>query len=109
MNRKEIEKKMMDMGFAVANRGFGYIADVLESIHQDGGVVLKMTATYAEIGKKNGVSKCAAERCIRHEIGCYYNQQNIHPMLKAKGCIGGRYPNREFLARLYQVIYDEEA
>lgn len=37
MERNDVERKMMDMGFHVGNKGFGYIADMLEIIEADGG------------------------------------------------------------------------
>lgn len=106
MNRKEIEQKLMEMNFPAANKGFHYIAEALECIYQDNGQIIKLTATYAEIAKRQQVTPSSVERCIRHEISCYYNQRNIHPMLENTDGKFIKRTNREFLARLYRIIYD---
>ena len=108
MNRKEIERKLMCMGFLAGNKGFGYIAEVMEHIHKDGGNIQKITVTYQEIAEKYGVACGTIERCIRHEIRCYYDQGSRHPLL-ADGVKGRtRLTNREFLARLYWIMCNEE-
>lgn len=105
MERKDVERKMIDMGFYVGNKGFGYIEDVLEIIEADGGYVEKITDTYAIVGKKNKQKWERVERCIRHEIDCYYNHAKVHPILENSCSIRHRFTNKEFLARLYRIIY----
>lgn len=105
MERNDVERKMMDMGFYVGNKGFGYIADMLEIIEADGGCLEKITVAYAIVGKKRKHKWTGVERCIRHEIECYYNRAKVHPILENRWSIKKRFSNKEFLTRLYRIIY----
>ncbi|MGN0133789.1 MAG: sporulation initiation factor Spo0A C-terminal domain-containing protein [Anaerotignum sp.] len=65
----------------------------------------KITATYAIVGKKNKQKWERVERCIRHEIECYYNRAKVPPILENRWSKRKRFSNKEFLARLYRMIY----
>lgn len=105
MERKDVERKMMDMGFSVGNKGFGYIADTLEAIAADGGRAEKITVTYEIIAKKKETTYQRFERAIRHEIERYYKKEKIHPMLDNKSRENHKFTCKNFLVRLYRIIY----
>lgn len=105
MERNDVERKMMNMGFSVGNKGFGYIADMLEIIEADGGCVEKITDAYFIVGEKRKNTWNSVERCIRHEIECYYKRAKVPRILENRWSKRKRFSNKEFLARLYRIIY----
>ena len=108
MDRKEVRDKMMDMGFYASNKGFKYIVEALEAIDKEGIDEIKITVVEAEIAKRNGTTVSAVERAIRHAINRYYERSVMPPHIFTDGVTGTRLPLKEFLYRLYLMIYDKE-
>ena len=107
MDRQGVTRELMKMGFSVSNKGFEYMVDAIEMIHEEDGDV-KFTVLYAQIARKHKKDQRAVERCIRWEVESYYKACESHPYLKADNTKSGMYPSKEVLARLYLIFYKPE-
>lgn len=104
--KSKAKRTMMQMGFSVSNCGFGYIVDALVMIHEEPDV--KFGYMYEVIARRHKKHKSSVERAIRYEIENYYSTYKVHPVLDATNTKTGRYPVKEFLKRLYLIIYKPE-
>lgn len=106
MKKDEVKKRMAEIGLDISLKGFGCIADMLEIIDEEG-ADLKITAAYEITGRKRNDSGARVERAIRHAITRYYQIMgtNCHPDLRRKSGKDMRLHNKEFLARLHKIIY----
>lgn len=107
MNKKEVRKELVKMGFDASLKGIGHMADILEMIDKKGSD-FKITATIVAMGEKKRIQRHAIERNIRYLIQRYYekNRGNCHPHLYNTADTDGQFRTKEFLIRLHEIIYD---
>lgn len=91
MDKVKIGNKLLDLGFSVSDKGFGYLIDAV-SVYEFGMPIMNV---YARVAKINGSEPTRVERCIRH------SKEKIEAFK--------HLDNRELIARLKWNLKAEEA
>lgn len=78
--KEQMANKLMDLGFSPAYFGFRAILELAEVWKPSE----KITACYAIVGKKLGITQYQVERNIRHsiEVAMLYNQDGMKNFLR---------------------------
>lgn len=67
MNRRKIEKILIDIGLSCSSSGFDYISEALMEIDKVG-VKAKMSEICRTIAKRHGTSASAVQRAIQYSL-----------------------------------------
>ena len=101
---QKLVNKMMGMGFHISNNGSQYILEAVKIINQHNSHP-KTTWIYDSVAKASNSTIARVERSIRHEIERYYSYCTDIPKALMCDANTGKLTNKEFLARLTNILY----
>lgn len=80
---KRVVEALIEIGVPANHKGFKYICDAMEVIHNEEWLLFKLTAIYALVAQMNKTSYSCVERCIRHSFHtAYQNTEKINEFSK---------------------------
>lgn len=103
---KKLVIQMMDLGINISCKGFNYILDAVQIIHDTNDNV-KITWLYEKIAHVNNTRYSRVERDIRTEIERIYNTNSNIPQILIANPNNGKLTNGEFLYRLSYWLYND--
>lgn len=101
-----IHKFLLSVGIPANVKGFDYLHDAIEKGLKDKSYVNYATKIYADIAEGFDSKPFRVERCMRHAIGCAFNEENTDKIYDAFISINSnkrKLTNKDFITR--SVLY----
>lgn len=106
--RKQAMDALLEMEVPACNKGFHYIADVMEIYATDESYMTgKMTVLQEQIAKRYGCSSTSVERTIRYAFNIALTHGNPEVLKKYLGTYRSRPTSRKLLAHLYLKLKEQ--
>lgn len=108
--KEKIARLLKEVGVCPSNLGWRYLYDALLMMtHDEELMYAGITAMYAIIGKRYGVSSFSVERSMRSELGRLFEKmpEDVKYEIFRNSVSGTTITNREFVGTLVQIIMTE--